>query len=108
MTVRPIFTSFSCLTATLAIGLMLAATDIALAGTVVRDHRGPSGAPQGGVTVNGKAAKVAPAPKIGGPKWKGGYDKLGEPGEKGTKSGVTVRDHRSCGWGPGRPNRPCG
>lgn len=109
MIVRPDFTTLSCLTATLAIGLMLiATTDIALAETVKRDHRGSSGAPQGGVTVNGKPAKVIQAPKIGGPKWKGGYDKLGGSGEKGAKSGVTVRDHRSCGWGPGRPNRPCG
>lgn len=94
MTLRPIVTSFSCLSAALAMGLMLAATGIASAGKVSRDHRGPSGAPSGGVTVNGQKAKVTQAPKIGGPKWKGGYQELGRPGEKGTASGVTVRDHR--------------
>lgn len=63
------FAKLSCLTATLAIGLLVLATiDLALAGKVVRDHRGSSGAPQGGVTVNGQAAKVTAAPKIGGPK----------------------------------------
>ena len=66
--------------------------DIASAETVVRDHRGPNGAPQGGVT-GGRPSKIAPGP-IGGPKWKGGYEQLGATGEKGAESGVTVRDHR--------------
>lgn len=77
----------------LAAALLLAACSIAFADNTVRDHRGGN-ASQGGVTVNGKAAKVTPAPTIGGPKWKGGYEQLGAPGEKGAKSGVTVRDHR--------------
>ncbi len=65
--------------------------DLASAETVVRDHRGPDGAPQGGVT-GGKPSTVPG--RLGGPKWKGGYDQLGGTGEKGAKSGVTVRDHR--------------
>ncbi len=88
------FRILPCLSVTISIGLMLAATHIASAGTVSRDHRGTNGAPSGGVTVNGEKAKATQAPKIGGPKWKGGYEQLGAPGEKGRKSGVTVRDHR--------------
>ena len=97
MTVRQDFAISLCLSAALSIGLMLAATDIASAGTVSRDHRGPNGAPSGGVTVNGQKAKVTshPQPKIGGPTWKGGYDALGRAsGKRGATSGVTVRDHR--------------
>ncbi len=93
-----------------ALSMMLAATDVASAGTVSRDHRGTNGAPSGGVTVNGQKAKVSPhpQPKIGGPAWKGGYDALGRAsGKRGAASGVTVRDHRTCGFGYGRPNRPC-
>ena len=95
MIIRQDFIALSCLATTLAIGLMMLATiDVALAGKVLRDHRGSSLAPQGGVTVNGQPPKVTAAPSIGGPKWKGGYDKLRASGEKGAKSGVTVRDHR--------------
>lgn len=94
MIVRSNFAISFCLSATLSIGSMLAATDIVSAGTVSRDHRGPNGAPTGGGTVNGQKATATRTPQLGGPKWKGGYDKLGAPGEKGTKSGVTVRDHR--------------
>jgi hypothetical protein len=110
MTVRPDFAISLCLRVSLSVGLMLAATDIASAGTVSRDHRGANGASSGGVTVNGQKAKVSPhpQPKIGGPKWKGGYDALSKAsGKRGAASGVTVRDHRTCGYGYGRPNRPC-
>ena len=91
MFVRPNFSTLSCLAAMTAAGLaamtaaglmLIATTGIALADKVVRDHRGSNEAPQ------------REAPKIGGPKWKGGYDTLGAPGIKGKKSGVTVRDHR--------------
>lgn len=81
MTVRQDLAISFCLSATLAIGLMLAATDGAPAGTVKRDHRG-------------EKAKKMQAPGIGGSKWKGGYEQLGAPGVKGAPSGVTVRDHR--------------
>ena len=94
MTVRRDFRALLCLSTALSIGLVFAATEIAAAASTSRDHRGADGAPSGGVTVNGKKAKVAPTPTIGGPKWKGGYDTLGADGEKGHKSGVTVRDHR--------------
>jgi hypothetical protein len=95
--------------AALSIGLMLVATGVVSAATVSRDHRGTNGAPSGGVTVNGQKAKVTQPPsKIGGPAWKGGYDALGRAsGKRGAASGVTVRDHRTCGFGYGRPNRPC-
>jgi hypothetical protein len=49
-----------------------------------RDHRGPDGAPEGGVTVNGQKATVTTTPTLGGPKHKGGFDTLN----------ATVRDHR--------------
>jgi hypothetical protein len=110
MIARRYFAISLCLGATLSIGLIFAVTDIAAAGTVSRDHRGANGASSGGVTVNGQKAKVSPQaqPKIGGPTWKGGYDALGRAsGKRGAKSGVTVRDHRTCGFGYGRPNRPC-
>jgi hypothetical protein len=97
MTIRQDFVVSLCLGAALSIGLMLAVTDMASAATASRDHRGPSGAPSGGVTVNGQKAKVTqqPQPTIGGPAWKGGYDALGRAsGKRGAKSGVTVRDHR--------------
>src|SRR4051794_36752080 len=32
--------------------------------SVVRDHRGPNGAPQGGVTVNGHATRVTATPNV--------------------------------------------
>lgn len=66
-------------------------------GTTTRDHRGAKGAAEGGVTVNGKKTTVGQgqAPKLGGPKNKGGYAGLGGSGsEKGQSGGVTVRDHR--------------
>ncbi len=110
MIVRQRFASSPWLGAALALGLTLATTEIAAAGTASRDHRGSKGAPTGGVTVNGQKAKVSPQPppKLGGPKWKGGYDALARAsGKRGVKSGVTVRDHRTCGFGYGRPNRPC-
>lgn len=81
MTVRQDFAISLCLSPALSMGLMLAAIDTASAATVSRDHRG-------------QGVKKMQAPKIGGPKWKGGYDTLGASGEKGKKSGVTVRDHR--------------
>jgi hypothetical protein len=57
-----------------------------------RDHRGPSGSPEGGVTVNGHKATVTSPPKLGGPKHKGGFDTLN----------ATVRDHRR----PPKPKDP--
>jgi hypothetical protein len=108
MIVRSDFTTLSCLTATLAIGLMmLATTDIALAGETVRDHRGANGAPEGGVTVDGKRGTVTSTPKLGDSKGKGFRGLTGTDYGKGPPTGAIVRDHRTCGWGPGRPNRPC-
>jgi hypothetical protein len=71
-------------------------TQSSLAGDTVRDHRGANGAPQGGVTVNGQAVTVTPAPKLGGPKYKGGYYGLTgtDYGKGKPTTGVTVRDHR--------------
>jgi hypothetical protein len=62
-----------------------------VAGTT-RDHRGPNGAPEGGVTVNGQKATVTTPPELGGPKLKGGFDTLN----------ATVRDHRR----PPKPKDP--
>lgn len=85
------------LVAMLAIGVMVLGTaSTAFAGTVSRDHRGPNGAPSGGVTVNGQKAKVTQAPKLGGTRPHGGYRPNGNfeslKGEKG--NGAVVRDHR--------------
>ncbi len=44
--------------------VLLAGTQTAMAGNTVRDHRGPNGASQGGVTVDGKRGKVTAAPKL--------------------------------------------
>ena len=110
MTIRRDVTLSLCIGAALSIGSMFAALDMASAATVSRDHRGANGAPSGGVTVNGQKVKATrqPQPRIIGPSWKGGYDALGRAsGKRGAASGVTVRDHRTCGFGPGRPNRPC-
>ena len=78
MIVRSDFTKSTCLAAMLAAGLMLlAATDMALAGsTVVRDHRGST-------------TKPAPAPEIGGDKWKGGWENLTGGDTKGERSAVS-------------------
>jgi hypothetical protein len=92
MSPQKIFRMTTGVTTLAASVMLLGMAEFALAGTTVRDHRGPTGAPQGGVNV-GKPSKIVPGP-IGGPKWKGGYDTLGASGEKGAKSGVTVRDHR--------------
>ena len=62
MIVRQDFAISLCLSAALSIGLILAATDIVLAGTVSRDHRGANGAPTGGGTVNGNKATVTRTP----------------------------------------------
>jgi len=73
-----------------------ATTGTATAGKTVRDHRGANGAPEGGVTVNGKKTKVvqSTAP-LGGPKNKGGYGGLNGSGDKGNAGGPTIRDHRN-------------
>ena len=55
-------------------------------GTTTRDHRGTTGAAEGGVTVNGKKTTVGQAPKPGNPKGKEGFAGVG--------AGATVRDHR--------------
>lgn len=65
--------------------------------SVVRDHRGPNGAPQGGVTVNGHATRVTAAPKVLGRfcHTGRGFACLRNTGEKSDPSrGVTIRDHR--------------
>lgn len=84
--------------ALLAMALLLTAATVASVHAATRDHRGSNGAPQGGVTVNGKAAKVTAAPKLGGDKFKGGFEQLkgdgvSVKGSHGTK-GPTIRDHR--------------
>ena len=87
MIIRSSFTNFTCVAAVLAVAEVasLAATQSAIAGNAVRDHRGANGAPQGGVTVNGARAKVVPVPKPIKPRGSC---------EKGRCAGPTVRDHR--------------
>jgi hypothetical protein len=69
-----------------------------MAGKNTRDHRGASGAPQGGVSVGQGKSKtrtvVQPSGPLGGPKHKGGFSGLTGSGEKGHSGGATVRDHR--------------
>src|SRR4249919_63367 len=58
-----------------AVTLPLSAAENAVAGSASRDHRGANGAPEGGVTVNGKKAQgVQSSAPLGGPKNKGGFD----------------------------------
>jgi hypothetical protein len=69
-----------------------------MVGKNTRDHRGTSGAPQGGVSVGAGKSKtrtvVQPSGALGGPKHKGGFSGLTGSGDKGHASGATVRDHR--------------
>lgn len=67
-----------------------------------RDHRGPNGAPQGGVTVDGGAVKVTPAPTnclryCGGYRGGGGggYGGRGGGGMRQPGFQGIVRDHRT-------------
>ena len=59
-------------------------------GKTVRDHRG--------VTVDGKPVRHTTAPKLGGDKYKGGFEGLKggkDPSGRGDPTlGATVRDHR--------------
>jgi len=93
---RSRFTTSACCVSTIAVGfVLLAGTQTAMAGNTVRDHRGPNGASQGGVSVDGKPAKVTTAPNLGGPKYKGFKGLAGtDYGKVEPKTGATVRDHR--------------
>lgn len=71
-------------------GLLLAASDIAIAGSgpTVRDHRnddgkGPGHKGEGGVSVNGQSTKATKPPDVN----LNGID-------KGKTKGETIRDHR--------------
>ena len=80
-----------------AVTLPLSAAENAVAGSASRDHRGANGAPEGGVTVNGKKAQgVQSSAPLGGPKNKGGFDGPNSSDSKGGGSGgPTIRDHRN-------------
>ena len=87
MTIPSRLTALSGFTAMIVAGLLLAAADIATAGTV-RDHRnddgkGPGHKGEGGVSVNGQSTKATKAPDVN----LNGID-------KGKSQGETIRDHR--------------
>ena len=91
------FTTSARCASTNAVGfLLLASTQTAMAGNTVRDHRGPNGAPQGGVTVDRKQVKGGTtAPKLGGPKYKGFKGLTGTDYGKGLPTGppcATIAD----------------
>jgi hypothetical protein len=69
--------------------VLLASTATTVAETVVRDHRGPKGAPSGGVTVTGECSKANPCGPTRRPR---GTAPQTQPSDL---SGATVRDHRS-------------
>jgi hypothetical protein len=79
--------------------IVICVAGTALAGETTRDHRGPDGAPQGGVTVNGQSTQVGSPGQLGCPKCKGGFGSLSGDGDSSGKgsgdTGVTVRDHRN-------------
>lgn len=82
---------------TIAVGfVLLAGTPTAMAGDAVRDHRAGNGAPQGGVTVDGKPTRVTTAQNpLGGANYKGFSGLIGPDYGKGRpKTGATMRDHR--------------
>ena len=92
MLIRSTFTDLTCTAAILLAGMvLLATTQNALAGNTVRDHRGPNGTSQGGVSINGKPAKVTAAPRLPGYR---GFRGLTGTGYGGIKTGATIRDHR--------------
>ena len=80
-------TSIKTAAAVALLGLAMAgAVSPVLAGTTARDHRGPNGAPEGGVTVNGSKATIG----VRCLKCKGGVTTT----DDGQDGGPTVRDHR--------------
>jgi hypothetical protein len=94
MLIRSIFRDFIGVGAMLLGGvLLLATTQNAPAGNTVRDHRGPSGTSQGGVSIDGKPAIVRAAPRL--PGYRGFRGLTGtDYGKGGVKTGATLRDHR--------------
>jgi hypothetical protein len=109
MTIPSRLTTPSGFAAMIVIGLLLAASDTALAGgpnDTTRDHRGGKQHPgatatQGGVTVNGQSTTATKPPTLPlgstGPQTghSGGYGGLeGKDYGKGDPAGATVRDHR--------------
>jgi hypothetical protein len=87
MTIPSRLTTLSGLAAMIVAGLLLAASNIATAGTV-RDHRndddkGPGHKGEGGVSVNGQSTKATKAPDVN----LKGID-------KGKSNTYILRDHR--------------